>query len=389
MSTAPAGPEAGLFASAFRSRSLTPLTFHLSTLIALLLSAGLTFDSARAAPLGFDSIYVFGDSFADVGNHSRLTGGEIPSPPYFEGRFANGPIWVDHLAEKAGLTLKPSETGFDPASDRAVSFGYGGAGTGAENFSPARVLVPGLQGQVANFRSALGDAGTTADPDALYILAVGSNDYLLNVTSGPAQTVGNIATAIEQLADAGARNFLVPNLPDLGMTPAVVAGGVSEFFTALTLGHNQLLAATLSDLEAARPGIDIASPDVFGLFETILANPEAFGFSSSIAAGPASGCIFPPFICRPVGETDTFFWDEVHPTTEVHRLLADAAQEAMAVPEPPVALLIGTGLVAIGVARTLSLSRLRERAATPSGRRSPLGAKGRDGIEPTDAADCR
>jgi len=306
---------------------------------------------AQAAPVAFESIYAFGNSFVETGNHFLLTGGAIPQPPYFDGRFSDGPLWIDDLADRAGLTMKPSEAGFDPATDRAVSFAYGGAGTGLGNPSPAGVPVPGLLSQVAIFRDALDAAGRPADPDALYVVWGGSNDYLLNVTSGPAETVGNIRTAVEQLFDAGARRFLVPNLPDLGGTPAVVEAGLSELFTGLTLGHNQLLAAALSDLESALPDAEVIPLDVFALFEQILADPAAFGFSTDLGAGPAAGCIFPPFACTPgVGGTEMVFWDEVHPSAGVHRLIAAEALGAVRVPEPATAFLIGAGLLGIGLA---------------------------------------
>ena len=53
--------------------------------------------SAASHP-AFDAIYVFGDSYCDVGNIFKATGGTVPAPPYFDGRFSNGPIWIDHLA---------------------------------------------------------------------------------------------------------------------------------------------------------------------------------------------------------------------------------------------------------------------------------------------------
>ena len=42
-----------------------------------------------------DNIIVFGDSLSDTGNAFEATGhGEPPSTPYFDGRFSNGPVWV-------------------------------------------------------------------------------------------------------------------------------------------------------------------------------------------------------------------------------------------------------------------------------------------------------
>ncbi len=65
--------------------------------------------SARAASPGYDAIYVFGDSYCDVGNIYAATKGAIPlSPPYYAGRFSNGPIWVEHVASAMGLPMKPA-----------------------------------------------------------------------------------------------------------------------------------------------------------------------------------------------------------------------------------------------------------------------------------------
>ena len=38
--------------------------------------------AAHAAASSFDAIYVFGDSYSDVGNISLATGGAIPGPLY-------------------------------------------------------------------------------------------------------------------------------------------------------------------------------------------------------------------------------------------------------------------------------------------------------------------
>src|SRR5262245_65385566 len=34
-----------------------------------------------------------------------------PLPPYFDGRFTNGPVWVEHLASHFGLSVFPSYIG--------------------------------------------------------------------------------------------------------------------------------------------------------------------------------------------------------------------------------------------------------------------------------------
>jgi outer membrane lipase/esterase len=90
----------------------------------LLCLAGLL-TATHASALPFTNVYVFGDSLMDVGNVYTATGGATPpSPPYFNGRWSNGPLAVDQFAADYGVTLKPSVLG---------GTGYAGA---------ARALVP-------------------------------------------------------------------------------------------------------------------------------------------------------------------------------------------------------------------------------------------------------
>ena len=78
---------------------------------------------AAAGPLR--EVVVFGDSLSDSGNvfvaTEAVLAEAIPvSPPYFQGRFSNGPVWVDILAEKLGLQLRPFLQG-------GTNFAFGGA----------------------------------------------------------------------------------------------------------------------------------------------------------------------------------------------------------------------------------------------------------------------
>ena len=56
--------------------------------------------AAAALPHGvITNVVTFGDSVSDNGNTFRLTLGRIPPPPYYKGRFSNGPVWVEYLAD--------------------------------------------------------------------------------------------------------------------------------------------------------------------------------------------------------------------------------------------------------------------------------------------------
>ena len=46
----------------------------------------------------FTDLLVFGDSLSETGNVQVGSEGVFPaSPPYFEGRWSNGPVWVEHV----------------------------------------------------------------------------------------------------------------------------------------------------------------------------------------------------------------------------------------------------------------------------------------------------
>ena len=46
----------------------------------------------------YSALYAFGDSLSDVGNVFAASRGTEPARPYFQGRFSNGPIWLNYLA---------------------------------------------------------------------------------------------------------------------------------------------------------------------------------------------------------------------------------------------------------------------------------------------------
>ena len=123
-------------------------------------SLGLASIAAQAAIPTYTNLYVFGDSYCDVGNLFAATGGAEPAAPYYNGRFSNGPIWVDHVAGFLGLPFKASLLG-------GTDYAFGGAWV----TEPQSVTgVPSIPQQVELF---LSQHGGKADPNALYIIEGG------------------------------------------------------------------------------------------------------------------------------------------------------------------------------------------------------------------------
>jgi phospholipase/lecithinase/hemolysin len=250
-------------------------------------------------PHPINHLYVFGDSLSDVGNVFRATGGLYPSnPPYFQGRYSNGRVWVEYLADRLQLS-----------ATQINNFAYGGATTGAFGNSP----VPGLLAQVQSFTQ----THQQTNPDALYVLWAGANDYLQGTTS-PTVAVENMTGAIASLTEVGAKNILVANLPDLGQLPATRNSTQSTSLSISTQAHNQGLRRSLKQLSQRYSDLDIATLDVNTLYREAITNPAAFGFTNvtTTCLSGESGCSNP---------AQFLFWDGIHPTTAAHRSIGEAA----------------------------------------------------------------
>jgi phospholipase/lecithinase/hemolysin len=292
----------------------------LSTLRATVTAAALVGCSiaAHAAASSFDAIYVFGDSYSDVGNISTATGGAIPGPLYFNGRFSNGPIWIDHLAGAYGLTVTPSLAG-------GTDYAFGGAEVTAA-VPEGKQSIPSVPEQVGLY---LQQHNGKADPHALYIVTGGGNDILNAPAGTSAERLGReiangLATSVELLERAGARHLLVPNLFDVGKLPAAQLAGISSFATATTLVVNKKLSFWLL-LEAFSPHTHIYRPDTYDWLQAVFADSTHFGFNDvtdpCLVAAPTPSVCSKPYV--------NLFWDIEHPTLFGHSMLATLAVQAI------------------------------------------------------------
>ena len=269
---------------------------------------------ARAEPIS--RIVVFGDSLSDTGNVFAFTGGAIPpSPPYYSGRFSNGPVWVERMAEKLGLPVPVAY------ASGGYNYAFGGAETGP---SSSQQVSPNVLVQVALYLS-----HTPARSD-LFVVWGGANDIFARIGTStppdPPAYVANIASAITTLSLAGGSQFLVPNLPPLGQTPWLRSTGHETEGDNLSAQFNAALSAELSQLRTTL-GVTIFEMDTHALFAQALAEPGKFGLTNVMA--PAYDAATRTVVPNP---QEYMFWDDEHPTATVHWWLGEYA--AAAVPEP-------------------------------------------------------
>ena len=290
--------------------------------------------SAFAYP--YSAVVVYGDSLSDNGNFFGATG--VPGAPYYNGRRSDGPVAVEQLAASLGAPL------FDFAWIGATT-GVGNYGDGGTVTSLGTFSLPGM-GTVFNLTQPLLLPGGPLNPlvaDSLFVVWGGPNDVLAPspLDNSPLdiinRAVANELAIISGLQALGAQHFLVPGMPDLGLTPYFRSLGASAAAaaTAFTDAFNLVLESQLSLLSYAD---DVIFFDTATLFRTVVANPGAYGFTN--ATDP---CFGGSTVCTNPGEY--LYFDDFHPTTATHAILA--REFAAAVPEPGTLALVSITLVGL------------------------------------------
>lgn len=330
--------------------------------------------AAGAAHAGYSALYVFGDSLSDTGNDgavlqglvnqgylgsattlpSDVTGnGYVAQKPFASGAFTNGPAWVTPFAAGLGVGGQASLLG-------GTNYAYGGAETSHDSTELCPLLC-GYPYSLATQKDMYLDAvNHTADASALYVVAGGGNnarnafagiatadplvqlDMISSLAAAYAQDVGAI---VDDLQAAGAKDIVVWDTPNIGLTPSIGIYGTDA--QALGLAMASAMNSALSARLSGEAGVSIFS--VFGLLSTVAENAGANGFTNVTDACAAVGDA-----CDPA---QYLFWDGVHPTARGHEMLAQAMLDhVQAVPEPGTyALMLG------GLAALAAFSRRRAR----------------------------
>src|SRR3954463_9799860 len=232
--------------------------------LVILLVMALVFD-CTAVGASFSNLVVFGDSLSDIGNIAQAPLINTPGPYYWNGRFSNGPVYAEPLTTGLGLPTLARST-----STGGNDFAYGGAKTTGTSF-PDNLFVQDIDDQVSHYLSS-----RTANATTLYVVFAGANDLLQGQTNMTVP-VNSLQTSMNRLVTAGARTFLVFNLPPLGNTPRF-NGSASTMtqYNNLTQQYNTALATMVNGLHASNPAVTVYQFDVSALVKSALTNPQAF-----------------------------------------------------------------------------------------------------------------
>ncbi|MCD5360727.1 SGNH/GDSL hydrolase family protein [Chromobacterium aquaticum] len=259
-----------------------------------------------------NKIVAFGDSLSDNQNVYNASMWTLPNRnSWFLGHFSNGQVWVEYLAGRLQLPV--------------YNWAVGGAGVDTQ-----KLVIPGVQQQVQSWKDYMKQARDYDPASTLFTMLIGGNDFV-NYNNSVDKVISGQSQALTSLIDAGARNILVLNLPDVSRAPVFQFKSGATQVAAQVRDYNQRLNALAAQLRLKYgSGLNLRVFDSYALFNQVLGNPAQYQFSNTTqscldinadsganylsAQNARANCVNP----------DSFvFWDTLHPTTRTHKVLAD------------------------------------------------------------------
>jgi phospholipase/lecithinase/hemolysin len=253
----------------------------------------------------FTSLYVFGDSVTTTTSNTN----QFPSPTnYYGHRFANGRVWVEVLAERQGITYESNK-----------------------NWSYFGHTSTNLLTSVNNFSAV--DANTSlfavwvCNADMFYPTLSGSTS--LSVwTNAINQSQTNHFKAITNLFFAkGARTIIMPNGVDVTLSPNFSQSPNKVFIRQRISEYQVAFSNTLNQLRAACPGITIYGPDMFALFDHVMATPADYGLTKTNIAAVDDASLTDKSLAGP--GANYVWWQNITPGSKFQMHIADLVQQLL------------------------------------------------------------
>jgi outer membrane lipase/esterase len=277
----------------------------------------------------YSSVTFFGDSLTDGGYFSPLTQGVLGLEE--SGQFTTNPdnTWATSFAEQLGTTAVANT--YD-GSQTGNNYAIGGARAG-EDVTAFGIPVASANTQVNNYI-----ASNQVDSNGLYVVWAGANDLLAaaedsdNAAAIITSAVNSQVETIATLQSNGANYILVPNIPDVGLTPRAIEQGAAAQAqsTYITNLYNQSMY-----IGAETTGANIIPLDTFSLLQEVADNPTAYGFTNittpACSTDSSLTCGSSDLVAADANET-YFFADGIHPTGSAHQLIADYANAVVTAP---------------------------------------------------------
>ncbi|MBX9298137.1 autotransporter domain-containing protein [Chromobacterium vaccinii] len=366
-----------------------------------------------AAAHAYSNIYFFGDSLSDVGAFGGLNSqyGQLKSGAHWTSGYA--PNWTSILTGHYGLNSvannpsnpnNTSSSGNNFAQGGAIALSYAQAiglmnqlgitspkieKYGVDASSNTAILES--SDQVTNYLKA---TGGKADSNAIYSVWIGGNDIAAALSAASTSNTAAItftgasanaaAAQVQALVNAGAKTVIVPNVPNLGSTSALLyqvvaatataagkdvnqavgaawltvsssnlnqsnqtaviaaaiqqanaamglsdsVSGLSTSYATTVSGAQQLttLFNSLVDNQLSNNGTlhNVVRANVAGLLTEISANPSKFGFTNTFGSICADSAINPACVPTALNNGQTYiFSDGLHPSPQANQIIGD------------------------------------------------------------------
>lgn len=313
----------------------------------LLMGAGLLFSTSAPAhqamgSQAIDRIIVFGDSYSDNGNDFRISQGKYPNAVrYFQGRFSDGPVWVEYLAKNFDLDTHDAHQFLD--------YAYGQA----KILSPTSIKVtgnpnkdypiPDLSQQVDDFVT----QHQQFSANDLVVVYMSTNDFFdvtdLTNTSFFETMADQEALQIQRLIQLGAKHLIVLNGRDVTYSPLAeiyvckdphTSSTCLRQFRNLIQVYNQRLSADLKDIK------EVFLFDIYKFDTGLITHIQLGGYPypyhghEYVLKNSTTGCYdnnkgdyqgVAGGVCN--NPKQHFFYDRIHTTKNVGYLLAKNVYE--------------------------------------------------------------
>ncbi|XP_077217427.1 GDSL esterase/lipase At2g31540-like isoform X2 [Tasmannia lanceolata] len=335
----------------------------------LILHLAITLSTCQSsAPAKFPAILVFGDSTVDTGNNNYVgTAFRADHPPYglkfpekkATGRFSDGMLVPDLLVSRLGLkkTIPPF---LDPAlTDDDVRTGvcFASSGSGFDELTTAfSGVIPVLRqldmfkDYLARLKGVVGDEESSKIINgALILISAGTNDFVFNFYDLPTRRVlfniseyqdflhQKLHDLVKLIYDLGGRKFIIAGLPPIGCVPLQITAKFKKPSerkclhdqNADAIVYNSKLQNLLPKMQAELSTSKFSYVNIYDPAMDMINNPNKYGFvtiargccgTGFLEVGPLCNVLTPP--CP--DSSKSLFWDAVHPTEAVYRIVTDS-----------------------------------------------------------------
>src|SRR3990167_1068697 len=294
----------------------------------------------------------------------------VPGEPYWQDHFSNGQVWNEYLATMLNVTREDTRHFSNQA--------FGGSWTVTYDYQltvwnlirhPIMTLKSLIVGKLIPPSLGLTVQAhllstSHFDKDAVYFIFSGGNDYLNVLAFGDNydaavmsvyidNVLDSMNISVQKLTKAGAKHLVIFGIHDVGLTPHFLYTADQNVLSSAVLEHNKRLKARIKTLQHHWPLVDFLFIDVQPMFEKVLSHPSNYGVSNTTEAcidlklPMYRGFVKSPFAhnlvlryasvlqyrnsqfasdeknYRMCDQPDNYlFWDETHPSTRTHRVLA-------------------------------------------------------------------